>query len=729
MRGQHSTDRDNRKHIPKEYLRASICDRFALLQGLMDSDGSCDLKKRSCEFSSTSKAIADGFAELISSLGFKAVMGEREPSCSYKGVKVFGNTSYRFSFIAYDNTPVFRLKRKLCRQPNKEGRRTSETLRRRIVSITPTPSVPVRCIQVNSPSNLYLAGKAFIPTHNTELLLVTMTWTVAEDPGPGMLVMASKDDVEEFWLERLLPTLRGCKPTADRIPKDDRSLAKICAIHFPGGTLEGVGAKARSKLQSRPRRYLWLDEVRNWAPWALPMVLKRARTYSKNSLTIVASTPDLVGDTMDTEFLSGTQEHFHVQCPQCGKRLTYLRFRRVKKGEELQPGVFATADGGMHYDTNDITCPGGKWDFPEMAKTIRYVWPCCGAVSLDNGGERQRIAESAVATVYNPKAPADTASFTWSAILPPWNPWSDAVQEYLLAMVALKAGNPEPLKTFITETLGEPWKNEYRDTNRGEALQYAKAKYDVREKWPEEIRRFMTVDVQAGGGRHYYWLIRAFGLGGTSRLIAWGRAHSTQELQRIADEWGVAGPNWGYDTGHAAVEIYKLLLSSGRSELTGTLWKGFKGDKAENYKVDGITQPWRLSEWIDPYQGTPEQGTSGFLRVILFSKSHMLDRLAFCLRQIGPAFLIPDQTPEGMPDLAEYIGHVTAYQQMDEVDSRGVTTSRWHKVREMEHWNSCEMMALVAAMATGVFAAPPPPPPPTVPRRHDQDQENQDEES
>ena len=165
----------------------------------------------------------------------------------------------------------------------------------------------------------------------TEILLVLMAWTVAEDPGPGMVVAASKEDVEEFWLERLLPSLRGCKPAADRIPKDDRSLAKICAIHFPGGTLEGVGAKARSKLQSRPRRYLFLDEVRNWASWALPMVLKRVRTYSKNSLTTIASTPALVGDTMDTEFNSGTQEHFHVECPACGKKLTYLRFRRVKK--------------------------------------------------------------------------------------------------------------------------------------------------------------------------------------------------------------------------------------------------------------------------------------------------------------------------------------------------------------------------------------------------------------
>jgi cellulose biosynthesis protein BcsQ len=38
---------------------------------------------------------------------------------------------------------------------------------RSIVAVTPVPSVAVRCISVNSPTRLYLAGTAMIPTHNT----------------------------------------------------------------------------------------------------------------------------------------------------------------------------------------------------------------------------------------------------------------------------------------------------------------------------------------------------------------------------------------------------------------------------------------------------------------------------------------------------------------------------------------------------------------------------------
>lgn len=46
-----------------------------------------------------------------------------------------------------------------------------EKPRRHIVSAERVPSVPGRCISVDSPSHMYLAGKGMIPTHNSEWLL------------------------------------------------------------------------------------------------------------------------------------------------------------------------------------------------------------------------------------------------------------------------------------------------------------------------------------------------------------------------------------------------------------------------------------------------------------------------------------------------------------------------------------------------------------------------------
>ena len=43
--------------------------------------------------------------------------------------------------------------------------------RRFVTAVDPVPSVPVRCIAVDSPSRLYLAGPGLIPTHNTTMLI------------------------------------------------------------------------------------------------------------------------------------------------------------------------------------------------------------------------------------------------------------------------------------------------------------------------------------------------------------------------------------------------------------------------------------------------------------------------------------------------------------------------------------------------------------------------------
>lgn len=58
-----------------------------------------------------------------------------------------------------------------------------------IVSITPTRSVPVKCVQVDGPHNLYLAGHNLIPTHNSFLaftlayqMALQGIWTIYIDP-------------------------------------------------------------------------------------------------------------------------------------------------------------------------------------------------------------------------------------------------------------------------------------------------------------------------------------------------------------------------------------------------------------------------------------------------------------------------------------------------------------------------------------------------------------------
>lgn len=152
------------KHIPSDYLTASVAQRLALLQGLMDTDGGISAKGIA-EFTSIKRHLVDGVRALAASLGMKATVHAKRMKLNGRDV----GEAFRVFFTA--TLPVFRLPRKLQRV--KLNRSRSNVYYRYITAIEPVDSVPVRCLQVNSPSNLFLAGESFIPTHNTEFAVLT----------------------------------------------------------------------------------------------------------------------------------------------------------------------------------------------------------------------------------------------------------------------------------------------------------------------------------------------------------------------------------------------------------------------------------------------------------------------------------------------------------------------------------------------------------------------------
>lgn len=153
------------KHIPVRYLRASEAQRRELLAGLMDTDGTVVKGVGSCQFSVTSKRLADSVYELIVSLGYK---------CGRTTKRVRGRTeassvAYILNFSTVDD--VFHLERKRLAHAQERPSSTLRIGRRYVKAVRPIPSVPVRCVQVDNDDHLYLAGESMIPTHNSTLAL------------------------------------------------------------------------------------------------------------------------------------------------------------------------------------------------------------------------------------------------------------------------------------------------------------------------------------------------------------------------------------------------------------------------------------------------------------------------------------------------------------------------------------------------------------------------------
>ena len=144
--------------VPEIYLRSSVAQRLALLQGLMDADGHIDRFGR-CEFVHVSEYIADAVMELAAGLGLRPVKGKKRVTLN----GIVQSPAYQVRFTP--DLAVFRLQRKLARIKKDRSRHRF----RAIVEVRPAKPRPVRCIQVSSPTGLFLAGPAFIPTHNSSL--------------------------------------------------------------------------------------------------------------------------------------------------------------------------------------------------------------------------------------------------------------------------------------------------------------------------------------------------------------------------------------------------------------------------------------------------------------------------------------------------------------------------------------------------------------------------------
>ena len=126
--------------VPELYLRSSVAQRRALLQGLMDSGGTVD-GRGGGEFVSIHEYLSDAVAELAAGLSCRPVKQKMTVRC--RGVE----------------QPAFRVRFARPERPRS----------RAVVGVREVSPRPVRCIQVSSPAGQFLAGPAFIPTHNSSL--------------------------------------------------------------------------------------------------------------------------------------------------------------------------------------------------------------------------------------------------------------------------------------------------------------------------------------------------------------------------------------------------------------------------------------------------------------------------------------------------------------------------------------------------------------------------------
>lgn len=138
--------RGDQKFIPQEYFLGSIEQRLALLQGLMDTDGTVSKNGR-VTFTSSSQQLVNALACLVRSLGGTAGRIHKHASAE----------AYRVELWMKNNP--FRLPRKAARFIPKEKHVA-------LVGITRIDNEPSQCIAVDNEERQFVAG-CYFRTHNT----------------------------------------------------------------------------------------------------------------------------------------------------------------------------------------------------------------------------------------------------------------------------------------------------------------------------------------------------------------------------------------------------------------------------------------------------------------------------------------------------------------------------------------------------------------------------------
>lgn len=180
----------NTKFIPDQLKYDSIENRFALLQGLMDSDGTIT-KRGGITFTTVSQRLANDVVWLARSLGFRSsIQHARRPTYTYKGQRKQGQLAYTVQLTGQHNNRVFRL-------PHKAERvKQCSSCTKTITNIQPVDDGDAVCIRVENDSHLFLTND-FTVTHNTQL--ARLIGQIAADQGVPCIIINAAWAGDEFF--------------------------------------------------------------------------------------------------------------------------------------------------------------------------------------------------------------------------------------------------------------------------------------------------------------------------------------------------------------------------------------------------------------------------------------------------------------------------------------------------------------------------------------------------
>ena len=310
LNGLHLLGRE--KFVPTKYLRGSAKQRRELLCGLMDTDGSIDKNGRCC-FHNTNPQLVSAVEELAASLGYKTHTRWREPQ---GGMSIQSKKNCaEVSFVAYAEDPVFLRPRKKERlRPISEGK-PQETRRRRITNVEKVPTVSVRCISVDSPNHLYLAGRGMIPTHNTEVQIRKfLAFLKRNRSTSGIFTFPDEKMFKKNSKTRVRPVVS--QPAFRSNSLEDDKPHRSMELYQIDQSFAHIMGMTEGDATSTPADILFHDEL-DLSDQSMIGLYQSRLQNSSFKITQKFSTPTHPGFGIDAAYQASDQHQYMVRCEAC----------------------------------------------------------------------------------------------------------------------------------------------------------------------------------------------------------------------------------------------------------------------------------------------------------------------------------------------------------------------------------------------------------------------------
>jgi hypothetical protein len=547
----------------------------------------------------------------------------------------------------------------------------------------------------------------------TETVMMSLCRRIAERPVDTMFATATKDSAKELTQKALYPSIENCAPAAEFLPPVSRR-AKQLLVFGHGMKLLMRGSESRIGLQGDPIGFLICDERREWKPGAIGMIRKRVRTFA-DALEVSMGVAGEENDELHRDFNDGSQAFLHWNCPHCRRSQP---FRFGKDASTLFPDERKL--GGVVWPADETTKPGGKWDYDAVERTAEYECEGCGARFKNH--EKIGLLKTMHEVHRNPAAlKAGLVSLHYNALYMPWASCSFGAiaVEFLKACEALKVGDIEPMKTFVTETLGEPWQTRNRKKATGAILErcgeYRMGEpigvFNVQDKrWiiDSNTALVLTFDRQKNCLKY---VIRQWHLNGAkkgaSRLVVCGETPDYGTLKEAQLKWRIAsntifgqkgranGNVFGDDGGLHSQDFRNACITHGWTPLRGERFRYYlEKEKGTDGEEKLIRRGWRAAEFdigtgnIAQYRAT--------IAAWEFSSWWFKEKL-YCLflSGKGPEWLIPHDIPQ------EYLNELTADVLMEKKKPDGSTEQYFHE-SDVNDFGDDEVMQLVVADIHGI---------------------------